>query len=129
MANGKIYIGRRKCAKANVILRTGENKITVNKKDAKEYFLNNEYFLKIIHQPIDVTGYTNYEINVNVKGGGLSGQAGAIRLGIARALLKLDEKYHKPLKSNGYLTRDPRMVERKKYGKAGARRSFQFSKR
>ena len=122
--------GRRKSAVARVFLRTGEGKITVNGKDATEYFFGDESLLYTVRQPLDVTdGLTRFDVLINLHGGGPTGQAGACRLGIARALVAYDETNLKPLRANGFLTRDPRMVERKKYGQRGARRRFQFSKR
>ncbi len=121
--------GRRKTAVARVFLRNGSGKINVNGKSAEDYFRNLEY-IKIIRQPLDVTDNPDtFDILINVSGGGPSGQAGACRLGIARALSEYDDTNKAPLRANGYLTRDARMVERKKYGRRGARRRFQFSKR
>jgi small subunit ribosomal protein S9 len=121
--------GRRKTSVARVRIMKGKGFITVNDKPLEEYFPAGNYSM-IIHQPLVVTEFKNdYDIFVNVYGGGLSSQAGAIRHGIARALLKLDKNNHKALKVNSYLTRDPRMVERKKYGQKKARKRFQFSKR
>jgi len=121
--------GRRKTSVARVKILKGKGNIVVNDKPLEEYFPAGNYSM-IIHQPLVVTEFKNdYDIYVNVYGGGLSSQAGAIRHGIARALLKLDDKNHKPLKINSLLTRDPRMVERKKYGQKKARKRFQFSKR
>ncbi len=121
--------GRRKTSVARVYLRSGSGKITVNGRDVDNYFANptNVYIVK---QPLDVTdNLTKYDIVINVKGGGVTGQAGACRHAIARALQKHDASNTTALKANGFLTRDPRMVERKKYGQRGARRKFQFSKR
>lgn len=121
--------GRRKTAVARVFLREGNGNISVNGKNVDEYF-GNPSFVYVVKQPLSVTGTeTKYDILINVKGGGPSGQAGACRHGIARALVTYDETNRKSLKANGFLTRDPRMVERKKYGQRGARRKFQFSKR
>ncbi len=121
--------GRRKTAVARVFLREGNGKIVVNGKDVDEYF-GNPSFVYVVKQPLSVTAAeTKYDILINVKGGGPSGQAGACRHGIARALVSYDETNRQSLKANGFLTRDPRMVERKKYGQRGARRKFQFSKR
>ncbi len=122
-------IGRRKTAVARVYLREGKGAILVNGKDVEEYF-RNPGLVYIVRQPLDVTdALTKFDIHVNVSGGGSSGQAGACRHGIARALTAYDETNTGPLRANGFLTRDPRMVERKKYGRRGARRKFQFSKR
>ena len=122
-------VGRRKEATARVRLIPGEGKITVNKQPLLDFF-KRETLKMIIEQPLELTETTGkYDIIANVKGGGLSGMAGAVRLGIARALLKLDADYRPKLKSAGFLTRDPRMKERKKCGQPGARKRFQFSKR
>ncbi|RKX90385.1 MAG: 30S ribosomal protein S9 [Spirochaetes bacterium] len=121
--------GRRKTAVARVFLREGNGDIKVNGKKVDDYF-GNPSFVYVVKQPLAVTDTeTKYDILINVKGGGPSGQAGACRHGIARALVTYDETNRKSLKANGFLTRDPRMVERKKYGQRGARRKFQFSKR
>lgn len=124
-----VAVGRRKTSVARVFLTKGKGQITINKQTVKDYFPEGNYDM-VINQPLETIGEQgSYDIKVNVYGGGLSGQAGAIRHGIARALDELDEKNHKGLKDNGYLTRDPRMVERKKYGQKKARKKFQFSKR
>jgi small subunit ribosomal protein S9 len=121
--------GRRKTSVARIYLKPGEGHILINKKDADEY-LGRETLKMIIMQPFELTGTTGqFDVKVNVRGGGVSGQAGAIRHGISRALLKVSDEYRKPLKKAGYLTRDAREVERKKYGQRGARARFQFSKR
>ncbi len=121
--------GRRKTSVARVIMRPGTGKIIVNKKPLEEYFPR-ETLQMIIRQPLNLVGMPNkFDIMVNVKGGGLSGQAGAIRHGISRALLLVDSDLRPKLKKEGFLTRDPRMKERKKYGLAGARKRFQYSKR
>ena len=112
-----------------MFLREGSGKIVVNGKDVKEYFDTDEQ-VRVVHQPLLVTSSDNkYDILINVVGGGLNGQAAACLHGISRALTQVDPDCHTALKSNGYLTRDSRMVERKKYGQRGARRRFQFSKR
>ncbi len=121
--------GRRKTSVARVILRPGSGNIVVNKKPAEQYFPR-ETLRMIIRQPLELVGLANkFDVQVNVTGGGLSGQAGAIRHGIARALLEYDPDLRPKLKKEGLLTRDPRMKERKKYGLAGARKRFQYSKR
>lgn len=121
--------GRRKTAVARVRLLKGTGKIIINGKPLNEYFPAGNYEM-LIKQPLVAIDFKNdYDIYVNVKGGGISGQAGAIRHGIARAFAKIDENYRKILRSYSYLTRDPRMVERKKYGRKKARKRFQFSKR
>ena len=121
--------GRRKTSVARVFLAPGNGKIIVNSKDVLEHF-RRETHKMVIEQPLNVTNTLGkYDITAYVKGGGLSGQAGALLLGIARALVKVDEDFRSALRKGGFLTRDPRMVERKKYGQAGARKRFQFSKR
>lgn len=125
----EIFVGRRKESVARVRLVAGSGKIMINKKPDLEY-LKREVLKMVIEQPLKVTETLGkYDILVNVYGGGLSGQAGAIRLGISRALLKIDADYRPILKKSGFLTRDSRMTERKKYGLAGARKRYQFSKR
>ena len=127
--NIAIGTGRRKTATARVFLREGSGKITVNGKYVKEYFATAEQ-VRLVHHPLLVTSNDNkFDILINVTGGGLNGQAAACLHGISRALLQVDQDTHTALKANGYLTRDSRMVERKKYGQKGARRRFQFSKR
>ena len=122
-------IGRRKTAVARAYLSSGKGDIKVNNRDFKEYFPS-EVLQIIVKQPLITTEQiNNFDINVNVFGGGLSGQAEAIRLSIARALVELDQESRPALKAEGFLTRDSRMVERKKYGRRKARRAFQFSKR
>jgi small subunit ribosomal protein S9 len=122
-------IGRRKDAVARVRLTPGTGKRTANKRTMKNY-LQRETLEMIIEQPLKLVGLSEkLDINVNVDGGGLSGQAGAIRLGISRALVKYNEELKSTLKKEGFLTRDPRMVERKKPGQPKARKRFQFSKR
>ena len=124
-----IGTGRRKTAVARVFVREGSGKIVVNGKDIKEYF-NSEEQVKTVHQPLLITSNdSKFDILINVYGGGLNGQASACLHGISRALLQIDPDCRTSLKANGYLTRDSRMVERKKFGQRGARRRFQFSKR
>ncbi len=121
--------GRRKTSVARVRLVPGSGIVTINKREIKNYF-GLETLITIVNQPLMLTNTKNsYDVLVNVHGGGLSGQAGAIRHGISRALLKADETLRGELKKAGFLTRDPRMVERKKYGLKKARKSPQFSKR
>jgi small subunit ribosomal protein S9 len=121
--------GRRKTATARVYLRPGNGRIFVNKRPVEVYFPRATHRMDLA-QPLDLTETgAAYDIFVNVRGGGHTGQAGAVRLGIARALLQVNPDYRGSLKKAGFLTRDARKVERKKYGRAGARRSFQFSKR
>ena len=122
-------IGRRKSSIARLYMKSGNGKIIVNNKDYKVYFPQDHIRLAMI-DPFKVAGIDmEYDIKVNVKGGGFKGQAEAIRLALARALVKINEEVRKPLKDKKYLTRDARVVERKKPGKPKARKSFQFSKR
>lgn len=121
--------GRRKTAIARVWLMPGEGKISINRRDAEAY-LTRATNMKFVEQPLIETGTREqYDVWATAKGGGLSGQAGAVRLGIARALTRINGEFRSPLKSSGYLSRDPRKKERKKYGRRGARARFQFSKR
>ncbi|MFA7671842.1 MAG: 30S ribosomal protein S9 [Sphaerochaetaceae bacterium] len=121
--------GRRKTSVARVYLRDGEGKITINGRSVDQYFTNPLY-VYMVKQPLDVTdNLAKFDLIINVHGGGQTGQAGACRHGIARALVDYDENNRSALHSNGFMTRDSRMVERKKYGQPGARRKFQFSKR
>jgi len=121
--------GRRKTAVARVYLRPGSGKITVNKRDFDVYFPN-RVLKMIIRQPLLITETTDkFDIFVNVAGGGIAGQAGAVRHGLSRALLEFNPELRTKLKGAGFLTRDAREVERKKYGQPKARRRFQFSKR
>ena len=121
--------GRRKAAVARVYLSSGKGKIKINGRDFRDY-LCRESLAKVVLEPLNaIEKIDAYDFNVNVKGGGLTGQAGAIRLGIARALLQDNADYRPVLKAAGYLKRDARRVERKKYGQPGARKRFQFSKR
>ncbi|MEM7640228.1 MAG: 30S ribosomal protein S9 [Pseudomonadota bacterium] len=127
---GRSYgTGRRKSATARVWLKPGSGKITINGKDQDEYFAR-PVLRMVLEQPlIEADRRTQYDVVATVKGSGLSGQAGAVRHGIARALVNFEPELRRTLKPFGFLTRDPRVVERKKYGRAKARRSFQFSKR
>ena len=121
--------GRRKSSVARVRLVPGTGKITINKRDIDDYF-GLETLKVVVRQPLDATKTLGkFDVLINVNGGGFTGQAGAIRHGIARALLEVDDEFRPVLKSAGYLTRDPRMKERKKYGLKAARRAPQFSKR
>lgn len=127
--NLAIATGRRKTSVARVYLRNGKGSILVNDREADDYF-HNPTLTYIVRQPLEVTDTIGkFDIHISLKGGGLTGQAGACRHGISRALAQYDESNVKTLKANGFLTRDSRMVERKKYGQKGARRRFQFSKR
>ena len=124
-----IGTGRRKTSVARVYVRDGSGKISINGRELAQYFPLGEHAL-MVKQPLMVTANEDkFDILINVYGGGISGQAGACRHGLSRALCKVDQANYASLRSNGYLTRDSRMVERKKYGRAGARRRFQFSKR
>ncbi len=121
--------GRRKKSIARVRIRDGKGEITVNGRNVDEYLQRNELVI-VAKQPLVLTNTEGkFDVNVKVEGGGISGQAGAICHGIARALDKVNETYHKELKEAGFLTRDPRMKERKKYGLKKARKASQFSKR
>jgi len=133
MSKAKSYdvhtIGRRKSAVARVYVSRGTGKIVINTRDVTNYFpeATSRY---IVYQPLNLMKVNEaYDFKINVKGGGVTGQAGAIRLGIARAILKLTPNSRAELKEAGFLTRDARKVERKKPGKSGARKSYQFSKR
>ena len=130
MASERYYgTGRRKSSVARVYLMPGSGKVTINKKDMDDYF-GLETLKIIVRQPLEATNMADkFDVLVNVKGGGFTGQAGAIRHGIARALNRYDLDLRPSLKKAGYLTRDPRMKERKKYGLKKARRAPQFSKR
>ena len=122
-------IGRRKTSIARVFLKEGSGNIMVNKRDYKEYFPTGTLRYKV-EQPLALVGSTGvYDINVNVEGGGINGQAEAIRLGLSRILCEINAENRQVLKPEGLLTRDPRMVERKKFGQKKARKKFQFSKR
>ncbi len=122
-------VGRRKEAVARVILRPGSGKIRVNKRDFENFFTRETHRI-LIKKPLDAVKSVNkYDVYANITGGGISGQAGAFRHGIARALLKVDDKFRLVLKKAGFLTRDSRIKERKKYGQKRARKRFQFSKR
>jgi small subunit ribosomal protein S9 len=129
MAKGEFNaVGRRKKAVARVRLVSGDGKIVINKRDIDNYF-GLETLKMTVRQPMTLTNVGNYDVMVNVRGGGLTGQAGAIRHGISRALCKADPELRDTLKKAGLLTRDPRMKERKKYGLKAARLAPQFSKR
>jgi small subunit ribosomal protein S9 len=122
-------LGRRKAAVARVYVSDGKGKITVNGRDYKEYF-GAETLQYVVTQPlVHLNIIDRYDINVNLDGGGVKGQAEALRLGITRALIQIDPEYKTALKAEGFVTRDPREVERKKPGQPKARRRFQFSKR
>ncbi|MEM9337581.1 MAG: 30S ribosomal protein S9 [Bacteroidota bacterium] len=122
-------LGRRKTSVARIYLTSGKGEIKVNNKELSDYFPS-EILQTIVKQPlVKVEQDGSFDIQVNVMGGGPTGQAEAVRLAIARALTEVDAEFRSPLKSEGFLTRDSRMVERKKYGRRKARRRFQFSKR
>ncbi len=122
-------LGRRKTSVARVRIAPGQGKITINRRDVGEYFTE-EQDRKAVHSPLAATDtLKSFDVWANVRGGGTTGQAGAVLMGISRALLATDSEFESVLRSGGYLTRDARMVERKKYGQRGARRRFQFSKR
>ena len=122
-------LGRRKTAVARVYVNTGKGNITINGKELNNYFVE-ETLQFIVKQPLEVTNpLADFDIKVNLDGGGIKGQAEALRLGIARALCAINAEYRPALKAAGFLTRDSREVERKKPGQPGARRRFQFSKR
>ena len=124
-----IAVGRRKSAVARIYMSEGKGNITVNSKDYKSYFPIIQ-FQNVVEQPMKVAGMdAKYDVKANLDGGGVKGQAEALRLAIARAILQIDQEQRAPLKSNGLLRRDPRKVERKKPGRPKARKRFQFSKR
>jgi small subunit ribosomal protein S9 len=124
-----VAIGRRKTSTARVYMRPGSGRVIINRRPLEEYF-KMETRRHVLLSPFEVTETSGmYDLVVNVKGGGLTGQSEAIRLGASRALVQADEERRKALREAGFLTRDPRMVERKKYGQPKARKRFQFSKR
>ena len=125
----EISVGRRKCSVARVRLKPGTGEVTVNKRPMNKFFCRESHWIMVL-SPFEVTeNLGKYNVFANVNGGGESGQAGAIRHGITRALLKIDPSLRPVLKKNGFVMRDPRMKERKKFGQKGARARFQFSKR
>ena len=127
--NSIICVGRRKASIARVRFKKGKGKILINNRELLDYF-KRESLVMEIKQPLELIEFNNnYDIFINVRGGGLSGQAGASRLGISRFLLHVDPNFRPLLKKAGFLERDARVVERKKYGQPGARKKFQFSKR
>ncbi|MDR2193505.1 MAG: 30S ribosomal protein S9 [Treponema sp.] len=129
MKNLGIGTGRRKTSVARVYIKDGSGKITINGKELAQYFQQRDHAI-MVRQPLMVTDSENkFDVLINVYGGGTHGQAGACRHGLARALCQIEPGNCASLRANGYLTRDSRMVERKKYGQRGARRRFQFSKR
>ena len=127
---GQYYgTGKRKTSTARVFLMPGTGQIVVNQVDIQEYFKNKTQRMVVIQPLVLTETQDKFDIYVNVRGGGYSGQAGAVRLGISRALLGFDPELRRKVKKSGFLTRDPRIKERKKYGQPGARKRFQFSKR
>ncbi len=122
-------VGRRKASVARIYLTKGDGKITINGKQVKEYFPQAHVQIAVTDPLAIVEGTNDFDVKVNVKGGGFKGQSEAIRMAISRALVTLNEEFRSPLKEKKYLTRDSREVERKKFGKPKARKSFQFSKR
>ena len=130
MSNPIYYgTGRRKSSVARVYLSPGKGKITVNGRSFDEYLCRGPLSMVVTQPLFALDSMKSYDIQAQVKGGGLTGQAGALRLGIARALIQINEDFNKELRAGGFLTRDSRRVERKKYGQPGARKRFQFSKR
>tara|TARA_B110000263_G_C15308212_1_gene511615 strand:- start:3313 stop:3702 length:390 start_codon:yes stop_codon:yes gene_type:complete len=129
LKNDRINIGRRKASVARINLKKGKGKVIINNSSAKDYF-KRDTLVMMLSQPLELVGFTGkFDFIVNVKGGGLSGQAGAVRLGISKKLEQIDPSCRDVLKKAGMLTRDARVVERQKPGQPGARKKFQFSKR
>jgi small subunit ribosomal protein S9 len=129
VSDKNIKVGRRKTSTARVILKPGSGNVTINGKAGKDYFSTMNLYNEAI-SPLTLTDtFNSYDVIVNVRGGGFTGQVGAIKLGISRSLLDINEDFRIKLRKEGMLTRDPRMVERKKYGRPKARKRFQFSKR
>ncbi len=125
-----IYTGKRKTSNARVRITAGSGKILINGRNYTDYFCNRATLIKVVEDALRVTGnFGKYDVMANVQGGGVSAQAGAVRHGIAKALIAENQDFRIPLKRNGFVTRDSRVVERKKYGRSGARKLFQFSKR
>jgi len=125
----KIFVGRRKNAVARVYLRSGSGKITINDKEFEKFFSRKDHRDNLMLPFVATETLGKYDVFANVNGGGISGQSDSIRLGISRALEEINGDFRVPLKAEGLLKRDPRMVERKKYGQKKARKRFQFSKR
>ncbi len=129
MAEAYYGTGKRKAAVARTWLKPGKGSITINQRDVDDYF-RRETAKMIVEQPLVLTDtYGSFDVNVNVSGGGISGQAAAVRHGITKALLQVNPEFRPILKRTGFVTRDPRVKERKKYGQKGARARFQYSKR
>ncbi|MCE5299970.1 MAG: 30S ribosomal protein S9 [Spirochaetia bacterium] len=129
MSTTKYGTGRRKTSIARVWVKPGTGKVIIKGKPVREYFERSLHVDQVLAPLSAISGLTKYDVEATAQGGGKTGQAGAIRMGIARALAQIDESMHTTLSKGGFLTRDSRMVERKKYGRKKARRSFQFSKR
>jgi small subunit ribosomal protein S9 len=125
----KIGTGRRKTSVARVYMKSGNGEIMINGRNLETYFVNKEHVYMVMQPLVATANEGKFDIQINVKGGGLTGQAGAVRHGISRALVSQDTTNLPSLRANGFMTRDSRMVERKKYGRPKARRRFQFSKR
>ena len=129
ISNTTIKVGRRKTAVARAYLNQGSGKIVINGKEALQYLKRDEFVTEVL-RPLSITNMLGtYDVKINVFGGGVKGQIGAIKLAISRAIVRNNEELRSTLRQNGMLTRDPRMVERKKYGRPKARKRFQFSKR
>ena len=129
MKNDRINVGRRKSSVARINLKKGNGKIIINNSSAKDYF-KRDSLVMMLNQPLEIVDFNGkFDFVVNVRGGGLSGQAGAVRLGLSKKLEQIDPSFRSVLKKAGMLTRDARVVERKKPGQPGARKKFQFSKR
>ncbi len=124
-----VTVGRRKASVARLVMRPGTGKFEINNRDIKNFFDRECHYIEAVSPMVIVEMMDKFDITVNANGGGQTGQAGAIKLALARALLEYDESLHGKLKTAGLLTRDARVKERKKYGMAGARRGYQFSKR
>jgi small subunit ribosomal protein S9 len=127
--NSTLKVGRRKTATARVLMKAGNGAIIINKKEAKDYFRTENLYEEVLHPLKATNNLGNYDLNIIVSGGGFTGQAGAIKLGIARALVENNAELKSTLRKEGLMTRDPRAVERKKCGQPKARKKFQFSKR
>lgn len=127
--NSTLKVGRRKTATARVLMKSGNGAIIINKKDAKDYFRTENLYEEVLHPLKATNSLGNFDLNIIVSGGGFTGQAGAIKLGIARALVENNAELKSTLRKEGLMTRDPRAVERKKCGQPKARKKFQFSKR
>ncbi len=127
--NSILKVGRRKTSTARVLLKPGNGAIKINKKEAKDYFKTQNLYEEVLHPLKATNSLGNFDLDINVNGGGFTGQAGAIKLGIARALVQNNAELKSTLRKEGLMTRDPRAVERKKYGRPKARKKFQFSKR